>query len=132
MNTANKQRVIDFLISTKIDIDFNYFLNKEDFTTAQEVEEILSDNQAFDVEIIYYSRAIEFLKKNDPSLKNSLEIASNMGFDTKNLNSEILASLLASELIRDEFSDIFTELDELCQEIKEEEAAAEGEEEEEA
>jgi intracellular sulfur oxidation DsrE/DsrF family protein len=130
MNATNKQRVVDFLISTKIDIDFQYFLDKEDFTTAQEIEEILSDAGAFDVEIIYYSRAIEFLRENDPSLRNSLEIASNMGFDVKNLNSEILASLLASELIRDEFSDIFTELDELCQEIEEEEAEEEEEEEE--
>lgn len=129
MNATNKQRVVDFLISTKIDIDFQYFLDKEDFTTAQEIEEILSDAGAFDVEIIYYSRAIEFLRENDPSLRNSLEIASNMGFDVKNLNSEILASLLASELIRDEFSDIFTELDELCQEIEEEEAEEEEEEE---
>ena len=39
---------------------------------------------------------MEYLKENDPSLSESLEIAAELGYDFKNLNSEILASLLAS------------------------------------
>lgn len=45
-------------------------------------------------DIIYYSKAIEFLKEHDPSLRDSMEIAEEMGYETKDLNSELLASLL--------------------------------------
>jgi hypothetical protein len=63
----------------------------------------LYNKGAFDKEIVYYSNAIKFLYENDPSLRNSLEIASEMGFDTQSLNSEILASLLLSEMEKSEW-----------------------------
>ena len=122
MNTEQKQRVIDFLTEQNFssDIDFNYFLSNEDFETIEDIKSILEDNNAFTVEIIYYSTAIEFLKLNDNSLRDSLEIASDLCYELKNLNSEILASLLASQMLRDEFSEIESELESLLEEINEE------------
>jgi hypothetical protein len=51
--------------------------------------------------------------QNDSSLNVSLGIANNMGYKTDDLNSEVLASLLASELARCEFEDYRSEINEL-------------------
>jgi hypothetical protein len=129
MTTENFEKVISFLDKQKSDIDFRYHLQGEDFESAEDVRNILDDANAFDVEIIYYSRAMEYLTENDNSLRESLSIASEMGFDLKNLSSETLASLLASQNEREAFADIETELQELLEEIMEDEAATEEEEE---
>jgi hypothetical protein len=81
---------------------------------------MIEDNQGFDSEIIYYSRAIEYLQENDPSLRNSLEIASEYGYEVSNLNSEILASLLASQNIREDFYKLEDEITEFFDETREE------------
>lgn len=73
-----------------------YISNKEDFTDVNDIFDDLQNNGFFDVEIIYYSKAIEYLKENDSSLCESLEIANEYGYEAKNLNSETLASLHAS------------------------------------
>ena len=72
----------------------------------QALSELLDEGGYFDIEIIYYARAMEYLSENDPSLKDSLEIASEMGYTLDNLNSEILASLLASRLECDRFYEL--------------------------
>ena len=51
-------------------------------------------------EIIYYNTAMEYLSEHDWSLTESAEIASDLGFELKNINSEMLATLhLQNELI---------------------------------
>ena len=50
------------------------------------------------------------MKENDPSLRESLDIASEFTDDIKSLNSEFLASLHASNKLRNEFSDIESEI----------------------
>lgn len=116
-NQEIKQEVID-LIANATGIDANYFLKNQEFTTFEEIEEILNDQNALDVEIIYYSSAIEFLKENDPSLRESFEIASEFGYELKNLNSEILASLLASQYCRESFNEVQSEVEELLNELE--------------
>jgi len=118
MNTQNKTLVIDFLTKSVLDIDFNYFLSGSEFETVEDIREILDDNQAFDVEIIYYSTAIEYLKENDNSLCVSLELALDMGYELKNLNSEILASLLASQDTRNDWSELENELESFINSLK--------------
>ena len=71
---------------------------------SSEIYEDLFESGFFDVEIIYYSKAIEYLKEHDASLNESLEIAAEMGFTLENLNSETLASLHAS---RKKFNDFW-------------------------
>ena len=75
------------------------------------ISEVLSENNAFDVEVIYYQNAIEYLAKNDPSLSESLGLADELGYEIKNLNSEILASLLASQESREQFNALQSEID---------------------
>lgn len=55
-------------------------------------------------EVIYYANAIEFLQKHDTSLQHSLELAGDLGYEANNLDSEILASLLKTDLAHDTFN----------------------------
>jgi hypothetical protein len=83
--------------------------------------EMIEGNGGFDIEFIYYSKAIAFLAEHDPSLQISLGIASELGFEVQNLNSEILASLLASKFVREEFYDLRDEIENFFEELNEEE-----------
>jgi len=44
-------------------------------------------------EIIYYHRAIKYLSENDASLRESLELAHDLGCSLENLSSETLATI---------------------------------------
>jgi len=44
-------------------------------------------------EIIYYSKAVNYLLENDASLRESLDLANDLGFTLDNLNSETLATI---------------------------------------
>ena len=85
----------------------------DDYDVHQIYDE-LQDNGFFNVDIIYYYKAIEYLQDNDSSLCESLEIASEFGYTTENLNSEVLASLHASKQRMDKFwEDVEPELDKI-------------------
>jgi hypothetical protein len=125
--TATKlDRLKTFLGTLKSEIDLPYFAD-EDTQTFEDLRGAIDNGGGFDIEIIYYSRAIEYLKENDSSLRESLSIAAELGYEVSNLNSEVLASLLASQNARSEFeeleSEISTFLDELNEEEEEEEEA---------
>lgn len=86
------------------------------FDFQQSLEDFIDDvksqeDEIFNEEIIYFSNAIEYLEENDPSLRNSLELASDLWYNPKDLNSEILASLLLQEDLRTEFFDFIEYLE---------------------
>ncbi len=106
------------------------FINESDIAemleTATETSDLISSLTDYfensqgllDVEIIYYATAINYLKENDCSLTDSLSLAAEYGYELKNLNSEILASILASEQNRESFygeflKELETEIDSL-------------------
>ena len=100
------------------DIDITDYLTEEDLeegnlNDAHDLYDLLKDNYAFDVDIIYYSTAMKYLTEHDTSLSESLEIASEMGFDLESLNSETLASLHASRQAEDDYWTIKDEIDEI-------------------
>ena len=80
----------------------------------------MQENGDFDVEIIYHGVALDYLRENDPSLQFSLEIADSMGFELKTLNSETLASLLASENAIEEFGNLHNTIEEFFKQLEEE------------
>ena len=90
---------------------------QEDLISYNDADELfndLQDNGYFNEEVIYYSTAIRYLKDNDPSLCESLEIATEYGYTTENLNSELLATLHASQKKENTFhEDIAPELENL-------------------
>lgn len=80
-----------------IEHDFEYIRNADD------LYEELESNEAFNIDIIYYNRAMKYLSENDFSLSDSIDIAVEHGYNLENINSELLASLHASQKARDDF-----------------------------
>ena len=66
----------------------------------------LEENGFFNIEIIYHYKAIKYLQENDQSLQESIEIASEYGYNIEDVTSELLASLLASREAREVFDDL--------------------------
>lgn len=118
----NIELTLDFLGSLNIDnLNVLDFINESDINselTFDKITNILENNNAFDVEIIYYSNAIKYLYENDPSLRNSLEIACEYGYSPKDLSSETLASLLASDTLRNDWSDLATDVTEFLNNLE--------------
>ena len=116
---TTEQQYIDFFntLGNKIDIDFNYFLYFNEHQDYDDIYDVLSDNSAFDVEVIYYYNAMEYLSYKDPSLQESLELASEMGYEASSINSELLAGLLKSQELRQEFSEAETEIEDFLNEL---------------
>jgi hypothetical protein len=87
-------------------------LNLMDYVDIQDIDlsnafesifDMLDEKDAFNIEIIYYYNAMEYLREHDFSLNQSLEIAQELGYKITDLNSELLASLLASQNARNDF-----------------------------
>lgn len=62
-------------------------------------------------EIIYYSKAIEYLHDNDASLMEACELAHDYGYTTDKLNSELLATLLYQSKLSNDVGDLVKELE---------------------
>ncbi len=118
LQTARDENIISLLdtLADKYigDTPSEYLSIKTDLTDVNDLFDDLQENGYFNEEIIYYSTAIRYLKENDPSLTESLEIATEYGYEAKNLNSEVLASLHASQKKENTFfEDIAPELETL-------------------
>jgi len=119
-----KTKTENFLRELDTEIDVLNYVNIEDIDyedAFDSIRNMIEENNGFDVEIIYFSRAIAFLAENDPSLQECLEIASEYGYEAYNLNSEILATLLASQNARVKFNELEDEINSFFSELKEEE-----------
>jgi hypothetical protein len=128
LTQEQKDSITKFLNDLDIDITITDYVNAEDIDIENAYEsilEVLQENGGFNVEIIYYARAMEYLKENDPSLQESLGIEDEFGFSLDSLNSETLASLLASRNAEEQFFELQSEIDEffqdLCDELETEE-----------
>ena len=73
-------------------------------------------------EIIYYNTAMEYLRENDPSLRESLSKAADMGCTLESLNSEMLASLLLQDNLRELLYSFKDDLEEYFEAKEESEA----------
>lgn len=113
---SNKKKETFFkAISEELQFDImDYFQpdELEDINDYEELEYELQEQGAYDIEIIYYNKAMDYLMENDNSLRESMEIASEYDYKTENINSELLASLLASRNARDEFSELKDRIEE--------------------
>lgn len=124
METTLKNKIEEFLKSLNIDnLEITDFIDIENIDLNNPIESIynqIDDNGGFNIEIIYYSNAIQYLQKNDPSLNESLNLAAELCYEVKNLNSEILASLLASQTVRNDFYDAESKISNFFEELQEE------------
>ena len=82
----------------------------DNINSYEDLMESLEECHYFDVDIIYYYKAMEYLSREDSSLSESIEIATDLGYELKNINSETLASLHASNKQREEFYNLQEEV----------------------
>ena len=106
MKLKEKERLEAVITGTSFEAyDFEEFENAEELIESFQ-ERIREEN------IIYHSKAMEYLQCNDNSLKYSLELAYEMGYTVENLNSETLATLLYQQNLIDELSDLTNDIEE--------------------
>jgi hypothetical protein len=101
-------------------IDIMYYVDADEVNSFDDVYEAIDNDRGFEVEVIYYTTAMEYLMERDSSLRESLEIAEEYGYTADNINSELLASLLASRECREEFMSYEDEITEFFNSLDEE------------
>jgi hypothetical protein len=118
LSPKHYDRIKDFFESIELThLNVNEWLNNDDFgnldfsNAFDEILDLLENKNAFDIEIIYYKNAMDYLFKHDPSLTDSIELASEYGYQLKSINTELLASLLASEITRQAFGGLSEDID---------------------
>lgn len=112
---------IKYLHINKINPNYTEYLAESDYKSIKcfdDLFNILNDRGAFDQEIIYYENAINYLRDNDPSFVDSLNIANEFGYKLTDLDSEKLASLHASNKAREDFLELEDEINELLKKQK--------------
>lgn len=92
-------------------LELEYYLNNESFDSSEELREYMED-RIREQEIIYYASAMDYLSSNDNSLNYSINVALELGYELKNINSEVLASLLLQENLIEELINFINEVDE--------------------
>jgi hypothetical protein len=92
-------------------IDVMDYIDADNVTSFQDVYNQIDEGGGFNVEIIYYSRAMQYLMDNDTSLYNSMQLAIEHGYSLEDINSEVLASLLASQHTMEELYSYEHEID---------------------
>ena len=119
-----KTKIENFLRELNTEVDVLYFVDIDniDFENAfDSIRDMVEDHNGLDFDVIYYSNAIDYLSENDPSLNESLGLAHEMGYTAENLDSEILASLLKTEIVRNDFYELEDEINNFFEELEEEE-----------
>ena len=101
--------------------DWHYILN-EHITDYNDLIEELENQSLMQVEIIYYTNAIDYLKEHDPSLQTSMSLALEleMDFSNNSFSSETLASILATQHLYDELSENHDAINEILEDDAEE------------
>ena len=101
-------------------LDIMYHVDADEVNSFDDVYEAIDNDRGFEVEVIYYTTAMEYLMERDSSLRESLEIAEEYGYTPSNITSEVLASLLASKECREEFMSYEDEITEFFNSLDEE------------
>jgi hypothetical protein len=107
MTTKQSKAIVKLLESIDLDI---YEADIKDIETVDELTDWLQDQNYFDVEIVYYHKAMLYLLGHDDSLRDSMAIADEYGYQPKDLNSELLASLLASQKMKEAYDELQDDL----------------------
>ena len=123
MNRADK--IEEFLNKIDIDnLDLTYHVDAEEVNSFEDLEDAIEADGGFNVDIIYYNRALSYLMEHDASLLESTEIAHELGYQARDINSEVLASLLASQKVREDFYSYQDEIECFFEGLQEGNAAA--------
>lgn len=99
MTKKTGQQIREFSESINMPTMWEY-VNTQEFNQCENTEDLreeLEEGGYFNQDIVYYSNAIKYLADNDPSFTRAFTLATELGYDMRNLNSEILATLVHSD-----------------------------------
>lgn len=91
-------------------LDCTYNAEPESEIDLQEFQEQAGDYIRGSVQVIYYSKAIDFLKENDASLQTSMALAAEFCTPLDKITSEFLASILLQDICQQELCELISEL----------------------
>jgi len=97
----------NYLLNDYLDCD-NLF--NDEINDVDELIEVVQE-RINEIEIVYYSEAMKLLSVHDASLSTSLSLASDFGYNTIDLNSELLASLLIQQMLSEELNEVVEEIE---------------------
>lgn len=94
--SLNTKHGLEYLILDYID----EFINSNEDDLEETLLDIIHEQ-----EVIYYNTALDYLSVHDPSLQSSLSLAHEYGYKINELNSEILATLLYQNNLKEDLYD---------------------------
>ena len=107
---AQVQHSINLKLDTLFkDTSFESY-NYSDIDNADELIEALRE-EIQQEEVIYYTKAMDYLHTHDNSLQYSLGLAHDLGYTADKINSELLATLLQQENLNEELNDLINEIE---------------------
>ena len=95
--------------------DVSFDMDESEISSVDDVIESIED-KINEIEVIYYANAMKILSENDQSLQTSLGYADDLGYRCKDINSELLATILLQESAREELYDIRDDIEEVIEE----------------
>ena len=123
LKETQTEKIYDFLKNLGTEVSILDYIKIEDIDFENAFDYIFDkiyEDGGFDIEVIYYNTAIDYLMRNDPSLRISLNLAYELDFKVENLTSEVLASLLKSNMAKEEFLELEDEITDFFKEINNE------------
>ena len=108
-------KIQDLIDNTEWLSDISFDMDESDISSADDIVNYL-ENGINEIEVIYYDNALKILSKNDPSLQISMGYADDLGYRCKDINSELLATILCQESAREELYDIRDDIEEIVDE----------------
>jgi len=123
LKETQTEKIYDFLKNLGTEVSILDYIKIEDIDFENAFDYIFDkiyEDGGFDIEVIYYNTAIDYLMRNDPSLRISLNLAYELDFKVENLTSEVLASLLKSNIAKEEFLELEDEITDFFKEINNE------------
>ena len=117
--TEKEEGIVDKIQDLINDTDdlsqISFDMDESEIGSADDVFEYIEE-RINEIEVIYYDNAMKILSKYDPSLQESLEYASDLGYDCKDLNSELLATIACQEWARQDLDDIRDDIEDIVEE----------------
>ena len=112
-------KIQDLIDDTEWLNDVSFDMDEDEISSVDDVVNYLED-RINEIEVIYYANAMKILMEHDPSLQESMEYADDYGYRCKDINSELLATILCQEKAREELYDIRDDIEEVVDEWLEE------------
>ena len=108
-------KIQDLIDDTEWLSDISFDMDESDISSVDDVVNYI-ENRINEIEVIYFANAIKILSENDPSLQTSMGYADDLGYRCKDINSELLATILCQESAREELYDIRDDIEDVVDE----------------